>query len=503
MMKTRLWTSPSLDTLLPWSVTSKASRVVVQGHEIIFTTLNLNRIVAGAVAGLQEGLSFSTPFLYDGLKFAGDEFYITQCIDKGLKHWDECSGVKACILEFSTHMDIVGKTLPERKFVMSDKESLMSFSQFEGLKNGTCNVMAHESLRLIPQVAYYMGAPQPYAVSQNYYSKEPLAIVTKSHDPEFSDFVDSIMQALLVADKYNITQATADDFPQTTMFGEAYKDMFRNAIRVAGNYNELYQRFLQQYIPRSSLNLLNNGSTGLLYSLPFGDLGGELRDLNIYPLGNLTQEILDRQHIRCGIRPGRDGFVNKTVTADGEVVYSGMEVDLCSAVAAGLFHDMTAVEFVELGSTEEGYRMLADNQVDVVAGALWRIGSDVREPTTGLGFSFSQPYFYGYSEEEDNLALATRQEDHDWEAIVFWTVSALFYAEAQGIQQHQYNQMPSVSLFGERLERIFKDAILYVGNYGELYQRNVGSVFPRSGRNELNSISNAGPQYYAIPGFFD
>ena len=65
-----------------------------------------------------------------------------------------------------------------------------------------------------------------YSVSEGFYSKEPMAMVTKSTDPEFADFVKSVLQALLVAEQHNITQATADTFPQTSMFGPTYKNMF-------------------------------------------------------------------------------------------------------------------------------------------------------------------------------------------------------------------------------------------------------------------------------------
>lgn len=475
---------------------NKTVDITIIGH-----TITMERNVKGAVSGLQEGLSFSTPFLYDGLKFAGDEFYVTQCVDQGLKHIEECSDIRACILDFSTHFDIVDKVMPRRFFVPRNKTQLMAFSRFEGLRNGTCNVMAHESLRLIPPVARFMGVEGPYAVSQNYFSKEPLAIVTKSQDPEFSDYVDSIMQALLVAEKHNITQATADQFPQTHLFGEAYKDMYRRALNVTGNYNELYKRFLQQYLPRSSLNLLNNGSTGLLYALPFGDCENSERNLTSQPLGHLLQGILDRKHLRCGIRLGRPGFANHSNrSADSE--YSGLEADLCSALAAALFHDPQAIEFVELTHSNEGFQLLANHSVDLVAGALWSMENDVKEATTGMGFSFSQPYFYGFSQDEDNLALATRQDDHDWEAIVYWTLSALIHAEEKGIQQHLCNQMPAVSLFSKELERMFKDAVLAVGNFGEIYERNLQAIHPRSGRNQLNPIEASGPQYFAIPGFF-
>jgi hypothetical protein len=257
---------------------------------------------------------------------------------------------------------------------------------------------------------------------------------------------------------------------------------------------ELYTRFLDEYIPRSSLNLLNNG-TGLMYSLPWGDVEAQRGDR---PFGSIMQSILDRGILRCGIRTGRLGFAE----TDGDS-FSGMEIDLCRALAYGLFQGKEeAVEFVELVDATDGFGKLAEGDVDVVAGALWSIVNDAKEPTTGIGYAFSQPYFYGYSREEENFALATRQEDHDWASFVFWTINALIYAEENNIDQANSILMPEQFLFGESLKRMLRDVVLSQGNFGEIYERHVELYHPREGRNTLNKLPGVGPQHYPLPGFF-
>lgn len=94
--------------------------------------------------------------------------------------------------------------------------------------------------------------------------------------------------------------------------------------------------------------------------------------------------------------------------------------------------------------------------------------------------------------------MITRQDDQHWSKLVFWVVSSTFHAEGNGITQGNSNLMPVVNLFGADFEGMFKSVIQTVGNYGEIYARNIESVFPRNGtRNTLNSYP-FGPQHLPL-----
>lgn len=75
---------------------------------------------------------------------------------------------------------------------------------------------------------------------------------------------------------------------------------------------------------------------------------------------------------------------------------------------------------------------------------------------------------------------------------------ATFYAEEKSISKINSNEMPLVNLFGPDHGRMFRDAILAVGSYGEIYERSVQSSFPRNSRNLLN-VNPVGPQFYVPP----
>ena len=60
--------------------------------------------------------------------------------------------------------------------------------------------------------------------------------------------------------------------------------------------------------------------------------------------------------------------------------------------------------------------------------------------------------------------------------------------------------MPEVNLFGPKFAFMFRSIILSIGNYGEIYMRELEPLMPRSGRNLLNKGPHYGPQSYAVPG---
>lgn len=386
-------------------------------------------------------------------------------------------------------MHVLSKLLPSRNIVILEDQSLVH----QGFLNGTCNTYIHESPAVQEYIVRSMGYKGEYAISSTPSGRETVTLFTRSDDHEFSAFVNVVIHALLEAEKCNITQRSAGILPPTDIFGDDYKDMFQNAVGAGGNYGEIYNRYMEQIIPRDSiaLNRMNDGSTGQMMSVKFGDVT-RVRE---GPLSSTMQIIQNRGTLRCGVRINRPGFATGSPRH-----YEGIEYDYCRALSASLFqgrHDQ--VEIVPFEEQEDGFQLLA-YQVDVIAGVTWNLANWAHEPSTGAGYSFSSPYFYGYSNQEDNFVLATRSDDHDWSSFVYWIASALVYAEEQNIDAASSNSMPEVFLYGTEMKRIFRDAVLAVGSYGEMYERHLESLYPRSGRNLLNTAPNLGPQFHSIPG---
>jgi general L-amino acid transport system substrate-binding protein len=115
---------------------------------------------------------------------------------------------------------------------------------------------------------------------------------------------------------------------------------------------------------------------------------------------------------------------------------------------------------------------------------------------------------------KEPLAPVVRHKDDDWLLIVKWTLFAMVNAEELGITSKNIDQAlkstkPDVMRFvgtegdyGEELD-LTKDwavrIIRHVGNYGEVYERNVGTGSKLGIPRGLNQLWNAGGILYAPP----
>ena len=329
------------------------------------------------------------------------------------------------------------------------------------------------------------GYTGEYTFGSRFLSKEPLAIVTRGNDAEFLDLCNWVINSLFAAEAMGITQEQAWKFPSTNVFGGDYRYLFKNVIATIGNYGEFTERHFE--FQRQEMNQLASGNSGLLYVHPFGTI--ELEDASkvvITPKGTM-EDVEGAQHIRCGVVVNRPGFASSSALQG----YSGMDIDFCRALSVAMFSaDGQTIEYVEVASSGEGFQALAEREIDIFAGAPFNMENDVLQPTTGQGFSFSPPYFYGEPDAFGSptlaLALATREEDPQWSDFVRWVVWCTMYAEEAGLSSDDVGHMPLVDLFGVKYSRMFRYVILELGNYADIYARNMGSVIPRSGANKLN-----------------
>jgi general L-amino acid transport system substrate-binding protein len=115
---------------------------------------------------------------------------------------------------------------------------------------------------------------------------------------------------------------------------------------------------------------------------------------------------------------------------------------------------------------------------------------------------------------KEPLAPVVRQRDDDWMMIVKWTLYAMLNAEELGVNSKNIDEAlkskkPEVmrlvgneGTYGEDLG-LTRDwaarIIRHVGNYGEMYERNVGSESKLHIPRGLNQLWNAGGIQYAPP----
>lgn len=95
--------------------------------------------------------------------------------------------------------------------------------------------------------------------------------------------------------------------------------------------------------------------------------------------------VVDRGNLVCGVNGQLPGF--GFVDENGE--YSGMDVDICRAVASALFGDPSQVEFRDL-STQERFTAVQSGEVDLLSrNTTWTLSRD-----TSVGMEFAPTTFY-------------------------------------------------------------------------------------------------------------
>ena len=153
--------------------------------------------------------------------------------------------------------------------VIVPKQSLAE--SYRGLQDGECNVVVSGSMAEISsfeaQRNGYDGllVRHPNIELYNY----PVSLVTAESDPLWSSYVHWIANSLIMAEEDGFDQERADFMPSVEIFGPEYSRAFEGAVAAVGSYKEIFERSLEEHLPRSGPNLLNSNPLGpMLYVLP-------------------------------------------------------------------------------------------------------------------------------------------------------------------------------------------------------------------------------------------
>ena len=316
--------------------------------------------------------------------------------------------------------------------------------------------------------------------------------------------------------------------------------------------------------------------------------------------GKTLDQVKQRGQVICGVNTGLAGFAQ----ADSNGTWSGLDVDVCRAIAAAVLGDGSKVKWVPLNATQR-FTALQSGEIDILSrNTTWTLS---RDASLGLNFigttyydgqGFMVPtklnlkdakqlkgatvcvqsgttteknltdysrannlslkpvvfekleaatgaYFSGrciaYTTDASGLASTRNKEarepkehvilpqliskeplgpvvrrgDDEWFAIAKWVVFGLIEAEEYGITQANVDKLAADStdpvvgrILGKtedtgKLLGLDKDwmvrAVKTTGNYGEMFERNVG---PKSALNlprGLNKLWNDGGIMYAPP----
>lgn len=107
------------------------------------------------------GYSFSTPYYYGGLGFAGRPPF-GACADQ-LNGTEDCTGMKVCVRDGTTHVARVLELLPFAAVILSP-DSDAYYATFE---DGLCNVLAGEETDISETVVRNAGYIGDYEVGSS------------------------------------------------------------------------------------------------------------------------------------------------------------------------------------------------------------------------------------------------------------------------------------------------------------------------------------------------
>lgn len=314
--------------------------------------------------------------------------------------------------------------------------------------------------------------------------------------------------------------------------------------------------------------------------------------------GATLEAVKKKGFIQCGVSDGLPGFS----FADAKGNYTGIDVDICKALAAALFGDATKVKFTPL-TAKERFTALQSGEIDVLSrNTTWTLNRDTAQGFNftgvtyydGQGFLVNKklgvksakeldgaavciqagtttelnlsdyfrahnmkytPITYDKSDEsakaleagrcdvltsdqsqlyaqriklskpddfvvlpelisKEPLGPLVRHGDDEWFDLVKWTLFAMVNAEDLGLTSANVDQMgqstnPDVKRFLGKEGDKGKDLglsndwayniVKQVGNYGEVFERNIGEGSPLKIRRGLNALWSKGGLQYAPP----
>ena len=311
-------------------------------------------------------------------------------------------------------------------------------------------------------------------------------------------------------------------------------------------------------------------------------------------------DVKARGHLNCGVTTGLAGFA----APDANGVWEGFDVDVCRAVAAAIFGDKNAVEFVPT-TGETRFTALSSGEIDLLArNTTWTFSRDTELKFDFVGVNYydgqgfivpkalgvtsakdldgatvciqtgtttelnladyfrannityqpvpiqtnaegQQQYLAGacdtYTTDASGLAATratfeapddhvllpeiiskeplgplVRHGDNDWGDIAMWTLNALIAAEELGITSANIAEMAAAPTNNPEVNRLLGtegelgamigldanwavNAISAGGNYGEIFERNIGENTPIGLARGLNAQWTDGGLLYSPP----
>jgi general L-amino acid transport system substrate-binding protein len=228
---------------------------------------------------VEHGFEFPAVYLYDGQG-------IMLPSKLGKRSAKELNGISICVASGTTTERNLANYFRENKRTYKP----MPMAKVEDLRAaffaGKCDALSADATALYAMRAAYAPNPREYLIVPELLSKEPLSLIVRSGDPQFSSIVRWAFYAMVQAEEDGITSKNVDD-----MLKSEDRDVQRllgvkpgqgkplglddawvyKIVKQVGNYGESFERNLGAgsvlKIPRNLNALWTKG--GMQYSPPF------------------------------------------------------------------------------------------------------------------------------------------------------------------------------------------------------------------------------------------
>jgi general L-amino acid transport system substrate-binding protein len=352
---------------------------VLAGGETYTIEREVNESTTGA------SFTFSTPYYYDGMAFAGNETFVT-CAEE-IKRYDECSHMVICVTATTTDYGYVAGHFTLDFFVVTTglEESIQLYF------NGTCNVVASSRFDLLNYKSNHLDVlTSSFVIGVDTFNNDPLSYVTRPDDPEWSAIVDWVVQALFYGERQGITKNATLCETNTNDLSYEWSDLnFLNAIYCVGSYDEIYNSSELAQYTRTAINTINNG-TPMLYIIPYGNLDNANDEL-FYEMSETFARVKSRNKLNCGLLIP-DGYDGNVSVADGLV---GMGVSYCQTLASSMLDgNLYGVNYTRFQYAEMSLAALNNKDVDVLLGVTADMARNFGNGSLD-GVVFSTAYYYG------------------------------------------------------------------------------------------------------------
>jgi general L-amino acid transport system substrate-binding protein len=223
----------------------------------------------------QNGVDFGPTTFYDGGGMMVPK-------KSNITKLEQLNGATICVLEGTTNVQVLADVFKARNIKYTAQTFKDAETLYKSLDEGRCDAATSDKSQLAGQRASLVKVPADYIVLDETMSKEPLTPMVGQNDSAWRDVVTWVVYATFYAEEVGITSKNADTFKTTTdpnimnFFGLTNdlpkkmglpNDAFFNAIKLVGNYGEIYERSLIPLgIPRGLNALYTKG--GLIYAPP-------------------------------------------------------------------------------------------------------------------------------------------------------------------------------------------------------------------------------------------